>query len=100
MPCQRGGAAWRDVVLVRDLACDGAGDDDGDGIVGCGDVHERRECRDAELGAALSMHETGDLLQDPFDATVVAYETDDACTDDRDDRDVVHVHDATAAVEA
>ena len=65
---QGGGALGADAVLLGDLLGDRSCHDDGNGVVGGGDVHESDQQTDADLSAALAAEYTADEGKDALEA--------------------------------
>ena len=72
---QGSGALGADAVLLGDLLGDGACHDDGNGVVGGGDVHQSDQQTDADLSAALAAEHPADEGEDALEAAVGADET-------------------------
>ena len=69
---QGGGALGADAVLLGDLLGDRPRHDDGNGVVGGGNVHEAHQQTDAKLTAALSAKHPADEGEDALEAAVGA----------------------------
>ena len=76
--------------MNADVLCDRCSHDDGDRIVGSGDIHQSCQQADSEHAPALSGEMPLDKLQDRFKTTVLFDKSTDRCHKDRYDHGLKH----------
>ena len=90
--------ARRDLILVRNLLCNGAGHDDGDGVVRRGDINERAQGGNADLRPLGGVDMALDGVEHKINAAICLYQTDDSGHHNRDHGDIIHAHHAALSV--
>ena len=85
-----------ELEMPADVARNGACGDDGDGVVGRTQVGDAHQGGNAQFGSPLAFDVIPDVVEDEVDATVVAYQFEQAACQQGDDNQLAHTDDAFA----